>query len=107
MTQNETNVANLPNVNVVKILSLISIALVPTCMGSYIGIILAVVALMLGDRVQNSYMTEHPDPQSWDECPSLLKYMIYATIGFILNALMVTLSFNIGIVEIMNKGFYK
>ena len=104
MTQQETqtDVDNLANIKTVKILALISIACVPTCMGSYIGIILAVVALILGDKVQDSYLTEHPDPPSWNDYPSLLKYMIYATIGFILNALMVVTSFNPGIVKIIN-----
>ena len=107
MTQKttETDVANLPNVNMVKKLSIISIALVPTCLGAYVGIILAVVALMLGDKVQNSYLTEHPDPESWDDCPSLLKYMTYATVGFILNALMVATSFNPGLLNIINGKY--
>ena len=104
MLQNETqtDVANLANIKTVKILALISIACVPTCMGAYIGIILAAISLVLGNKAQESSLTEHPDPQSWKDCSPLLKYMIYATIGFILNALVVATSFNPTLVRIIN-----
>ena len=100
MTQEvkQTNADSLANEKTVKILSLISIACALLCgIGSFIGIVLSIIALVLGDKVQHIYLVENQDPSTWDDSPALLKAMVYATIGFVINAFIIVSFISIGL----------
>jgi len=107
MTQQvmQTDASGQANLKMVKTLSLISIAcpLLFFIGAPFIGIILAIIALVLGDKVQHIYLVENPDPSTWDDSPALLKAMVYATIGFALNALIVAFFINFIVIMIMTN----
>ena len=101
MTQEvkQTDAAGLTKVKMVKTLSIISIVcgllfflMVPL----FIGIVLAIIALVLGDKAQRFYLTENPDPSTWNDSPTLLKAMVYASIGFVINAFVIVSLISIG-----------
>jgi len=94
MTQEvkQSNANSLDNAKLVKTLSLslISIPCALLCViGSFIGIALSIIALVRGDKEQHIYLVENQDPSTWSDSPVLLKAMVYATIGFVINALIV------------------
>jgi len=88
MTQQteQTNVTQLPKVKVVMTLSVIAIICGVTILGSFIGIVLAIIALVKGDKAQDVYLT-NPAPENWSNYSALQTNMIFAIISFIINAL--------------------
>lgn len=94
--QMPVNMGRLPNMNMVMILSIISIVLGFTIIGTFIGIILAIIALILADKAQDTYLT-NPNPTAWIDYPSLKRNMILAIAGFVVNGFWCAFTLDYGI----------
>lgn len=99
---NQTNTNNLPNASLVLTLSIISIVTGCFIATSFVGIILSVIALILGDKAQNVYLT-NPNPSAWSNFSTLTNGMVCAIIGFVINAFIMAYLLDYSITQLMKE----
>lgn len=98
---NQMNTNDLPNASLVLTLSIISIVTGCFIATFFVGIILSVIALILGDKAQNVYLT-NPNPSAWSNYSTLSNGMVCAIIGFVINGLIAAFGIDYGIKQVFS-----